>query len=45
MLNRREEDLLGTDKEKFTTDFADKEKTYRLLEQLELIKKEGEASA
>ena len=38
-------ELLGTDKEKFTTDFADKNKTYRLLEQLELIKKEGEASA
>ena len=37
--------LLGTDKEQFTADFADKEKTYRLLEQLELIKKEGEASA
>ena len=38
-------ELLGTDKEQFTADFADKEKTYRLLEQLELIKKEGEASA
>lgn len=38
-------ELLGTDKEKFTADFADKDKTYRLLEQLELIKKEGEASA
>ncbi len=38
-------ELLGTDKEKFTSDFADKDKTYRLLEQLELIKKEGEVSA
>lgn len=38
-------ELLGTDKEKFTADFADKDKTYHLLEQLELIKKEGEASA
>lgn len=36
---------LGTTKEQFTADFSDKDKNYRLLEQLELIKKEGEASA
>lgn len=36
---------LGTNKEQFTADFADKEKNFRLLEQLELIKKEGEVSA
>ena len=36
---------LGTTKEQFTADFNDKDKNYRLLEQLELIKKEGEVSA
>lgn len=37
--------LLGTDKEKFTSAFEDKDKNVYLLEQLELIKKEGEVRA
>ena len=36
---------LGTTKEQFAADFIDKDKNIRLLEQLELFKKEGEVSA
>ncbi|EOZ2853510.1 ERF family protein [Listeria monocytogenes] len=35
-------ELLGTNKEQFTKDFSDKEKCNHLLEQMELINKEGE---